>query len=72
MKPEQLLIRFIHAEQQSRYWQKERKSLGTLIAPRTDWMIIKWSHLRNSYMEQVLDRLDLIIPTDQLYADIYE
>jgi len=68
----QLIARLLHAEQQLRYWKAQRKSIGTLIAPRTDWMIIKWNYFRDFYMEQVLDSLDIIIPTDQLYAAIYE
>lgn len=72
MKHDQLIIRFIHAEQQLRYWKKERKSLGTLLAPRTDWMVLKWTYWRRIYLDEVISQIDLIVPTDQLYAAIHE
>lgn len=72
MTSDELLSKFLHAEQQLSYWKAQRKSLGTLIAPRTDWMIFRWAYLRSTYLHEVIDQIDLIVPTDQLYAAIHE
>jgi hypothetical protein len=61
-----LIDRYIAAEQCLRYWQRERKSLGTLLAPRTDWEIIKARYVRNALLEQVEARLDELIPNQSL------
>jgi hypothetical protein len=70
MTTEEIISRLIHADSQLSYWRRQRKSLSTLIAPRTDWELLKWTRAYRSYMQMFLARIDDFITTDQLYESI--
>jgi hypothetical protein len=67
-----LINQFVIAEIQLAYWQDQRRSLGTLIAPRTDWEVYKHKKIVASKYKEVIKHLDEIISTEKLYADLYE
>lgn len=54
------------------YWKKQRKSLGTLTAPRTDWAILSHSNQVKNFSRQIAKRIDEVISTEKLYSDLYE
>jgi hypothetical protein len=61
------------AEEALSYYRGERKKLGDLIvAPRLDWMIYKFTQIRNTNFERISSQIDQIIPTEKLYQDLYE
>jgi hypothetical protein len=72
MKHYCLVNQFVIAEIQLAYWQAQRRSIGSLIAPRTDWEIFKHKEKAAHKYQLVLQHLDEIIPTEKLYADLYE
>lgn len=54
------------------HWKNERRQLGTLTSPRTDWCILSNQNLVKNYSELLADRIDELIPTHQLYVNLLE
>lgn len=65
-------LAILHAEALCRkqYWQKERKNLGKLIAPRTDWMLYKFTRLEASLRKQLSIDVESQISDQKLYGDL--
>lgn len=53
------------------YWKNERRELGNLVAPVTDWKLLSHTNLVKNYSQQLVDRIDELIPTHKLYVDLY-
>lgn len=53
------------------YWLEERRKLGTLTALRTDWKVMAHSNEVIILSRKIADRIDELIPTHQLYVDLY-
>lgn len=66
-----LIDRYVHAEHELAFWTSERKRLGTLTAPRTDWMVLSWRYKRGALREAVEAKLDQLIPDSMIYTDLF-
>jgi hypothetical protein len=62
----------LHAQalRQKHFWAKERERLGTLIAWRTDWQLLKFTRLEQTTRQQMILIADAEITTEQLYHDL--
>lgn len=54
------------------YWKEERRRLGTLQAPRTDWKLTAHSNEVIILSHKIAERIDELIPTHKLYVDLLE
>lgn len=52
------------------HWKEERRKLGSLIAPVTDWKLLASSNQVIILSKKIADRIDEYIPTQQLYVDL--
>jgi len=62
----------LHAQalRQRNFWAKERELLGTLLAPRTTWNLLKFTRLEQTTRQQMILIADAEITTEQLYHDL--
>lgn len=73
MEPISILIRKLDCAVSSReYWKEERRKLGTLTAPVTDWKLLRYSNEVVILSRKIAERIDEVIPTHQLYVDLLE
>lgn len=65
-------LAILHSEALTRknHWKNERSKLGQLIAPRTDWMVFKFTRLEASLRRQLNIEIESQISDDQLYHDL--
>lgn len=67
---EHLAVLHADALSKKQYWQTERIRLGKLFAPRTDWMLHKFTHLEASLWSQLTYYIETQISDEKLYGDL--
>lgn len=65
-------LALLHSEAMRRknHWKNEREKLGKLFAPRTDWMVFKFTRLEESLRMRLNIDIESKISDDQLYHDL--
>lgn len=72
MNLETLLTELLYYEEQLAYWKAQRRQIGSLIAPRTEWNLFKYARLCQANYRILAARIDQLITDHELYESIYE